>query len=389
MLQRLQHTDTALLNSLPEKWRKCRRRACNILPMNAPQARTLPDDEEMWHAFIEGDRAYDGIFFTGVTSTGIFCRPSCSARKPKRENIRFFPAASEAMYAGFRACLRCRPMDRDASRPALVERLVALIEAAPSERIGERTLHEMGIDPSTARRQFQRYFGMSFQAYSRARRMGLALLAVSGPARRAQKTPVIHRQLEAGFQSASGFRDAFQRLFGTCPSDAVDVNVLYAEWLDSPLGPMLAIANDAGLHVLDFVDRRGLEREIGRLRKRTRAVVVPGAHPVIEVTRRELAEYFEGSRTRFSILLSPHGTDFQREVWHALGEIPLGQTTSYGALARKLGRPDSSRAVAHANGDNYRSIVVPCHRVLGADGALTGYGGGLARKQWLLDFERG
>ncbi len=353
--------------------------------MNAPIPRTLPPEDVMWRAFNDRDSTFDGVFLTGVTSTRIFCRPTCSARKPKRENVAFFPSADDAIYAGFRACLRCKPMDHG-DKPSLVTRLIALIEAEPSARIREGELTAKGIDPSTARRQFQRYFGMTFQAYARARRMGAALASVrnSNPSKGAD---VLNQQLDAGFESSSGYREAFAKLFGERPSMARDVNVMVSRWLETPLGPMLAIANDNGLYVLDFVNRRGLEREITRLRTRAKCVVVPGVHRHLDHAASEIAEYYAGQRRQFSLTLAERGTDFQRAVWAQLLAIPPGETRSYAAIAKAIGQPTAVRAVARANGDNYRAIVIPCHRVIGSDGALTGYGGGLARKQWLLDHE--
>ncbi len=359
-----------------------------MIAMNASHPRTLPPINVMWRAFVDRDSTFDGVFMTGVTSTRIFCRPTCSARKPKRENVAFFSSADEAMYAGFRACLRCKPMDHG-DKPPLVAKLAALIEADPSTRIREGELITMGIDPSTARRQFQRYFGMSFQAYARARRMGAALASVrqSHQGNQGKGADVLNQQLDAGFESPSGYREAFAKLFGERPSNARDVKVMYSRWLETPLGPMLAIANDDGLYVLDFVDRRGLEREITRLRARAKCVVVPGVHPHLDHVAREVAEYYAGKRRQFTLILAERGTDFQRAVWAQLLAIPPGETRSYAAIAKAIGQPTAVRAVARANGDNYRGIVIPCHRVIGSDGALTGYGGGLARKQWLLDHE--
>lgn len=343
----------------------------------------------MYRAFMARDATFDGVFLTGVRSTRIFCRPTCSARKPKRENIEFFASADDAMYSGYRACLRCKPMDVNGEKPPLVAKLVEMIEGAPSERLRERDLLELGIDPSTARRQFQRYFGMSFQAYARARRMGAALASVRTRANaQVRGGDVLEQQLEAGFESPSGYREAFARLFGTRPSDARNVTLMYTKWLETPLGPMLAIADDAGLHVLDFVNRRGLEREIGRMRARTHCVIVPGEHAHLDAAATQMQEYFAGQRMTFTLVLAPRGTPFQRAVWSRLQEIGYSQTASYAELAKALGKPSAVRAVARANGDNYRAIVIPCHRVIGSDGSLTGYGGGLARKQWLLDFER-
>ena len=328
------------------------------------------------------DSSYEGIFFLGVKTTGIFCRPICSARKPLRKNVEFFPGRSEALHAGFRPCLRCKPMNTTGEVPTLVEKLRRQVEADPSGRLRERDLADMGIDPSTARRQFQRYFGMSFHAYQRARRMGAALAAVR------KGVNVLDTQLDHGFESSSGFREAFARLFGTAPSRSGGVHCLFAKWIDSPLGAILALADDDGLHVFDWVDRRGLEREIVRLRTRTKCAIVPGSHAVLAQAEKEIGEYFAGSRTTFSLPLATRGTEFQRQVWQQLLQIPAGETRSYADIARSLGAPKSVRAVARANGDNFRGIIIPCHRVIGSDGSLTGYGGGLARKQWLLDHER-
>ncbi len=376
-------------NSLPEIRRQFVCGLAMMSAMNAPLPRTLPSVDAMWRAFAARDATFDGVFFTGVTSTRIFCRPTCPARKPKRENVEFFAAADDAMYAGFRACLRCRPMDQG-DKPALVAKLVRLIEDDPASRIREGELPGMGIDPSTARRQFQRYFGMTFQAYARARRMGAALAQVRNAkyAKNTKGGSVLDQQLDAGFDSPSGYREAFAKLFGERPSNARAVNVMVSRWLETPLGPMLAIANDDGIQVLDFVNRRGLEREITRLRARTKCVVLPGAHPHLDHAAREIAEYYRGQRQQFTLTLAVRGTDFQRAVWAQLLAIPPGQTRSYAAIAKALGQPTAVRAVARANGDNYRAIVIPCHRVIGSDGSLTGYGGGLARKQWLLDHEQ-
>ena len=338
--------------------------------------------DEFWRALQRRDSSYEGIFVVGVKTTGIFCRPVCPARKPLRKNVEFFAGTKEALYAGYRPCLRCRPMNRNGTMPALVEELRRQVEQRPSEPLRDRDLVEMGIEPSTARRQFQRYFGMSFQAYQRARRMGSALSAVRNGSN------VLDTQLEHGFESPSGFREAFARLFGAAPSKANGVHCLIARWIESPLGPILALADGDGLHVFDWVDRRGLEREILRLRQRTKFAIVPGDHSVLDQAESEIGEYFAGTRKSFTLPLAPRGTEFQRRVWDALLCIPPGETRSYVDVAKSIGEPGAVRAAAHAIGNNYRGIVIPCHRVIGSDGSLTGYGGGLARKQWLLDHER-
>ena len=195
-------------------------------------------------------------------------------------------------------------------------------------------------------------------------------------------------QLDHGFDSPSGFRDAFARIFGTPPSGARAIDCLYAKWLETPLGAMLALANDDGLHLLEFVDRRGLEREIRALRRRVRHHVVPGEHRHLDQIGAELEAYFAGRSLVFATPLRLEGSPFQLSVWNALLAIPSGSTRSYADVAATIRHPSAVRAVGRANGDNKLAVVVPCHRVVGANGTLTGYGGGLWRKAWLLEHER-
>ncbi|MEP6996887.1 MAG: trifunctional transcriptional activator/DNA repair protein Ada/methylated-DNA--[protein]-cysteine S-methyltransferase [Betaproteobacteria bacterium] len=342
----------------------------------------LPPAATMYRALAARDPAFDGIFYVAVRTTGIFCRSVCHARTPRRENVEFFANPHDALYAGYRPCLRCRPLDQGRQPPPLVDKLLAVVEADPAGRLRESDLARMGIEPSTARRAFQRYCGMSFHAYHRARRMGLALTGVR------EGKSMLDLQLDHGFESSSGFREAFSKVFGTTPGNARAVDCLYAKWLETPLGPMLALANDEGLHLLEFVDRRGLEQEIRHLRRRVRHHVVPGGHPNLDRIEAELDAYFSGRSLAFATPLRLEGSTFQLAVWNALLAIPAGSTRSYADVAAAIEHPAAMRAVGRANGDNNLSIVVPCHRVIGANGALTGYGGGLWRKAWLLEHER-
>jgi AraC family transcriptional regulator of adaptative response/methylated-DNA-[protein]-cysteine methyltransferase len=164
--------------------------------------------------------------------------------------------------------------------------------------------------------------------------------------------------------------------------------VLTASWIETPLGPMLAIAGDAGLELLEFVDRRALESELRDVQKAFGVPILPGDHPTLQRTARQLAEYFAGERKAFDIPLRQRGSDFQQRAWNALREIPYGETRSYADMARQVGSPGAMRAIGRVNGQNRIAIVVPCHRVIRADGSLCGYGGGKWRKQWLLDHER-
>lgn len=356
--------------------------------------RTRLSRARMLRAFLEKDAAYEGTFVVAVKTTGIFCRPTCRAKRPRPENVEFFASTDEAQRRGYRPCKLCRPLDAS-RRPALVERLMRVVDGSPQRATGpgralrEHDLRALGVAPATARRLFRQHTGMPFAAYQRSRRVGDAVRGVRNGA------AVIDAQVLAGFNSGSGFRDAATRLFGVAPSDARTVNLLASRWIETPLGDMLAVANDEGLLLLDFHDRKGLPRAIERLRQRcgTRgqpAVIAPSPadHEHLAHAERELRDYFAGRLQRFTVTTAPRGSAFERRVWAILRDIPYGTTRSYAEQARLLGNPAAVRAVARANGMNYLSIVIPCHRVIGANGALTGYGGGLARKRWLLDHER-
>ncbi|HKP10756.1 MAG TPA: trifunctional transcriptional activator/DNA repair protein Ada/methylated-DNA--[protein]-cysteine S-methyltransferase [Blastocatellia bacterium] len=342
----------------------------------------LPSPQTMYRALRSRDARFEGIFFVGVKTTGVFCRSVCAAKTPKAENVEYFGSPQEAMLAGYRPCLRCRPLDKEKRRPELVRRLCEAVEQAPAGKLSDSDLRGFGIDPSTARRQFRRHFGMTFHAYHRARRMGLALREVRGGG------AVISAQVNNGFESASGFWEAFKRVFGEPPSRAGQVDCLQARWIESPLGAMLALADQDGLHLLEFVDRRGLESEITGIRARIKRPIVPGNNAHLDRISRELEEYFAGRAASFTVPLVVGGSAFERGVWEMLQTIEPGRTWSYAQLAERIGNPRAVRAVGRANGRNCLAIVIPCHRVIRADGNLCGYGGGLWRKKWLLEHER-
>jgi AraC family transcriptional regulator of adaptative response/methylated-DNA-[protein]-cysteine methyltransferase len=342
----------------------------------------LPDSKTLYDALVARDASYDGRAYVGVSSTGIFCRLTCPARKPKYENCQFFATPGACIEAGFRACKRCHPLNAAAGNDPLVRRLLEALEARPSYRWREEDLVAMGADPSTIRRAFKRQFGMTFLEMARQRRLREGFTTLSAG------QPVISAQLEAGFESPSAFRAAFARLVGIAPGQFRKDAQLLADWIETPLGAMVAVACQHKLHLLEFADRKALPREVAKLQKRQPGGIGFGRPEVVDQAAEELGAYFTGRAARFDTPLAYHGTAFEADVWRALREIPVGQTRSYGALAQSLGRPGSSRAVARANGANQIAVMIPCHRVLGADGALTGYGGGLWRKQRLIEIER-
>lgn len=341
----------------------------------------LPTPAEMYRALVDRDQSFEGLFFACVRTTGIFCRPTCHARKPKPENVEFAPTIQEALHRGYRPCRVCDPMASAAAAPNWLAPLVDDMRRRSDLRLRDQDLRERGLDPVQVRRTFKRSFGMTFQAYQRACRLGTAMRSLH------EGSPTLDAGLDAGFDSDSGFRAAFTRVFGDTPGHARDKALLTATWLETPLGPMLAVAGDAGLELLEFVDRRALETELRELR-RSLGAIVPGDHPVLAQTRQELREYFAGTRQGFTMRLNQRGSEFQLKAWQALCRIPFGETRSYSDMAREVGSPAAVRAIGRVNGQNRIAIVIPCHRVIRSDGSLCGYGGGRWRKHWLLEHER-
>ena len=341
----------------------------------------LHDDDTLFAALIARDPAYDGFAYVGVTTTGIFCRLTCPARKPKRSNVVFFSCRDAAQGAGFRPCLRCKPLDPNRPTSGALKELRDRVGAEPERRWSAADLKALGYDPSTLRRAFQREYGVTFAQYARSQRLGLAV------GRLQRGGSVLDAQLDAGYESGSGFREAIGRLIGDAPIRTAARPILVARWLDTPIGAMLAVADETGLHLLEFAERQALPREIARLKERVGPICF-GQSKVIEALDHQLGQYFSGRRATFDVPVVQRGTAFEARVWEALQQVPSGQTRPYGEIARSIGRPDAPRAVARANGANQVAILVPCHRIVGADGSLTGYGGRIWRKQWLLEHER-
>jgi len=340
----------------------------------------MPSRAEMERAYLRSDASYDGLFYLGVRTTGVFCRPSCHARKPLRENVEFFASPKDAVTAGYRPCLKCKPVAGD-DEPAWVRDLLAKVDADPAARISERLLKSAGLEPDRVRRYFAARYGLTFQAYCRARRLAGAFDQLR------EGGAVDDAVFETGYESHSGFREAFRKAFGQPPGQATEAGCVRVTWIDTPVGPMIAGATDLGVCLLEFTDRRRLEDQIETLQRRFGAPLAPAAHPWLAQLERELGEYFAGSRTDFSVRVHAPGTPFEERVWRALTAIPYGETRSYEDIARAVDSPKAVRAVGRANGLNRIAIVIPCHRVVNKSGELGGYGGGLWRKRRLLHLE--
>ena len=341
----------------------------------------MPPPTEMERAYLERDASYNGIFFLGVRTTGIFCRPTCPARKPLPKNVEYFASPGRALAAGYRPCKRCLPLALD-DQPAWAADLIAAVENHPSKRLSETDLRSRGLDPGTVRRYFLSRYGMTFHAYARSRRLTGALSFIR------EGGEIDDAVYESGYDSHSGFREAFARAFGSPPGASRERECVLLAWMKSPLGPLVAGATAAGVCLVEYTDRRMLEAQIGSVRRVFGAPVIPGSNAHLDRLQEEMASYFSGTLRRFSVPLTYPGTPFQVRVWKQLLAVPFGETRSYEEMAAAVGQPRAVRAVGRANGLNRIAIVIPCHRVVNKDGNLCGYGGGLWRKQYLLDLER-
>jgi AraC family transcriptional regulator of adaptative response/methylated-DNA-[protein]-cysteine methyltransferase len=335
------------------------------------------DPETAWAAFMRRDRGWDGRVIGAVKSTGIYCKPSCPARRPKRENVEFFPSSADARRAGYRPCLRCKPdeVGRDAQA---VARAIEIIKAADEPPRLSELAEAVGYAPHHFQRMFSRAVGVSPAAYVRATRIQRAERHLE------ENERVTDAIYDAGYQSPSGFyTDAKERL-GMTPSawrDGGRGETIRWTTFDSPIGQMLIAATSKGICRLTFDDS---EESLRRLFPKATIVEDDGA----------LRDLVEGALTAIERPSMAHelpidvaGTAFQEKVWRELRKIPLGETRSYADIAAAIGQPKAVRAVGTANGDNHVAVLIPCHRVIRSDGSLGGYAGGLDRKRKLLAAE--
>lgn len=341
-------------------------------------APTTIADEEAWTAVLARDRAFDGRFVTGVLSTGIYCRPSCAARHPRRENVRFFADGAAAREAGLRPCLRCSP-DTVSRDEQAVLRAIAAIRSAGQPLALAGLAADAGYSPTHFQRVFTRHTGLSPAAYARALRDERAREALSGGGR---VTDAIY---EAGFSGPSRFYEATEGKLGMAPSawtnGGAGVTIHWAVVATS-LGEMLVAATDKGVCRLSFN-----EDEAALARRFPRATLARG-DARFEALLDQVTAFVEAPRSSVHIPLDVKGTAFQEAVWRELQRIPPGETRSYAQLAAAVGSPGATRAAGSANGANNVAVLIPCHRVIRSDGSLGGYAYGLDIKRKLLDKER-
>lgn len=336
----------------------------------------------MYQASFDKNPDFEGVFWMGVKTTGIFCRPTCTARKPKPENVEFFPSAKEAILKGYRPCKVCKPLENPDETPEYVKNILEELRQDPSLKFKDSDLVERGVEPATVRRWFQKNHGLTFHAFQRMFRLNTAFKKIQ------QGENIMETAYDSGFESLSGFNESFKSIFGMSPKNSKDQKIIDLKRIETPIGTMFAAAVDEGICMLEFTDRKMLETEFKDLAKSLNATIVQGENRHFKTLEQELSEYFQGKRKKFTVPLSPVGTDFQKSVWQVLMKIPYGETWNYKKQSEVLGDVKKVRAVANANGMNKISILIPCHRVIGSNGTLTGYGGGIWRKQKLLELEK-
>ncbi len=338
--------------------------------------------DRYYQALLERDPEYLGVFYVGVKTTAIFCISTCRARKPKAENVEFFTHYKEAMDHGYRPCKVCRPTENAHQAPDFVQTAIAQVRENPKQKINDFQLVQQGINPEAVRRWFNKNYGMTFQQFQRMYRINCALEELKSGKN------VTDSVLESGYDSLSGFAYTCNKIAGRSLKKLAQQNVLLLQRIHTPLGPMFVCASEQGVVLVEFVDRRMLETEFRDLQRLWQAQILTGENVHTRLAEQQLTEYFAGTRQQFTVPLDARGTEFQQQVWQLLQTIPYGQTVSYQQQAERLQRPEAVRAVASANGHNRIAIIVPCHRVIGKNGQLTGYGGGLERKKWLLQHEQ-
>lgn len=354
-----------------------------VTMLRNPEATNIIDDER-WQAVQERNRQRDGEFVFAVSSTGIYCRPSCPARRPRPENVRFFGDPAGAERAGFRPCRRCRPRADATPQVELVARALAWLDEHVDERVTLSELaHHVGASPGHVQRSFTREIGLSPRDYAAARRLELAKSRMRDGA---NVTSALHA---AGYGSSSRFYAQARSELGMTPStyrrggEGLTIRFTTA---DSPVGRLLIASTERGICAVTIGDDdaalvQALEAEYPRASIERDDEALQSTYGAV-LGEMSLPE----SRTR--VALDVPGTPFQREVWQALRNIPRGERRNYAQVAASIGRPSAARAVARACAANPVALVIPCHRVVRADGVEGGYRWGAERKRALLELEQ-
>jgi len=358
-------------------------------PGEMRQAGLMMNAEQCWAAVRNRDRSFDGRFFFGVLTTGVYCRPSCPARPALRRNVRFYPTPAAAERDGLRPCKRCRPLEAAGADLARIHELCRYIETHLDETLTlEHLAAQAGLSRFHLQRKFKRALGLSPKQYIEASR----LRALKGALK--ESKDVAGAVYEAGFGSGSRVYERADARLGMTPNryrqGGRGVEITYAT-AQSPLGLLLIAATDRGVCFVEFgKSERALVEALGK--EYPDAALLPMRQPPGREFRRwmdGLARYLEGARPSLDLPLDVRATAFQMRVWNYLQTIPYGAVRSYGEVASAIGQPSAARAVARACASNRVALAIPCHRVIRGSGDPGGYRWGLERKRALLKMESG
>jgi AraC family transcriptional regulator of adaptative response/methylated-DNA-[protein]-cysteine methyltransferase len=347
-------------------------------------AKTAPSDAARWAAVVARDKACDGKFVTAVMTTGIYCRPSCPARRPKRENVRFYATCADAEAAGYRPCKRCKPREAASGHEhaKTVARACRLIEQAPEPPKLEELAEAVGLSPYHFHRVFKAVTGVTPKAYATAHRQQRVRSSLQ---RSKSVTEAIY---DSGFNSSGRFYAGAAQTLGMTPTafrnGGTNAVIRFAVG-ECSLGHVLVAASDKGVASIMFGDEP--ERLVCELQDRFPRADLIGGDKAFKALVAKVVAFVEAPAASLELPLDVRGTAFQQRVWAALRAIPPGSTATYGEIARRIGKPQSSRAVGAACGANPIAVAIPCHRVVGSDGALTGYRWGVGIKRALLERE--
>lgn len=349
--------------------------------MNTSTA-SYSEDEGRWDAVCARDAGRDGEFVFAVRTTGIFCRPSCPARRPLRRNVDFFRSPLAAEVAGFRACRRCRPLENSDPHLEAVRLACRLIEESETQPRMPQLAQATGLSASHLQRQFKRLLGMTPRQYGQALRVQRLQQGL------ANGQPVTDAIYEAGYGAGSRVYESAHRTLGMTPGNyrrgGHGQRIAWATATTS-LGPLLVAATDRGVCAIEFGDN---ESELKQsLHRRFPNATIADDNNRLGGWLQQVVGHLEMPRAALDLPLDIQGTAFQQRVWRALQEIPPGQTASYGKIAEQIGQPGAQRAVAGACAANPVALAVPCHRVIRSDGGAGGYRWGAKRKRELLQRE--
>ena len=346
----------------------------------------IPNDEQLWQAVVSKDARFDGQFVFAVSSTGVYCRPSCPSRRAHRERVRFFDLPEAAEQAGFRACLRCQPQRARVLDPQmeLVQRVCSVLNSSDSEtvKLAELATHA-GVSVFHLQRTFKRVMGISPRQYLAARRFGnFKALVRKGDS-------VTTALYESGFNSSSRLYEYASEELGMTPATysrggrGVNINYTIA---GSSMGRLLVAMTERGVCAVRMGDSdKELEKD---LREEFPQAQIKRDDSALREQVQKILNHLDNNEPRLDLPLDIRATAFQRQVWEKLRAIPYGQTVSYGDVAKALGKPDAVRAVGRACATNPVALVIPCHRVVREDQSLGGYRWGLERKKKLLQKEQ-